>query len=417
MRRRTSGVGPRGTVLVLGHRGGVGRAFVHLLACRPEGRALAARIDPLLLLDAEPAYGREVLPPRLTNARELPPDRITSAEHVAFWLERCEVDQVIDLAGVCTLDCIRVCEAFGVDLLTAGVQEWPGHPASLAELMAGLLDSARGAMPNTSCLIGAGMNPGVVNALALCAIDRLARRAGVERRALEQDVHALLVTENDTTRERDGDGDTSAFAVTWSPTHALEELLATQALVMRGGRIADAGHAPRAARYRARCKDAAVDGLIVPHEEVVTLGTRLPHAEVAFLYRLPPAARQALSAHPGRTQVEHWTTRKLYPPYTRALDGSDCVGVLLCTRSHGELWLGFDTDVETGLAHGTNATQLQVAVGVLAGWQQLGSVSGIHFVEDLDVRAYCTLVEAILGPAHEVYDPDARAQPLAGRRV
>lgn len=69
------------------------------------------------------------------------------------------------------------------------------------------------------------------------------------------------------------------------------------------------------------------------------------------------------------------------------LTGQDRVGVLLCSRRFGELWMGFATDMTAGLSMWTNATQLQVAAGVLAGWSQLGRRKGIHFVEDLDSGA------------------------------
>jgi homospermidine synthase len=89
--------------------------------------------------------------------------------------------------------------------------------------------------------------------------------------------------------------------------------------------------------------------------------------------------------------------------------------VLLCSRRFGELWLGFDTDVGAGLALGTNATQLQVAAGVLAGWTQLGRRVGIHFVEKLDWQGFLGVVGEVLGPTVVVHDPTAVPLALADR--
>jgi hypothetical protein len=159
-----------------------------------------------------------------------------------------------------------------------------------------------------------------------------------------------------------------------------------------------------------------VEGLVVPHEELVTLGHRFPTLELAFVYRLPPAARTFLAAPPPGDPLAHPTAR-LYPPHTTALDGRDRVGVLLGSRRFGELWLGYDTAVEQGLRFGTNATELQVAAGVLAGWEQLGRVAGVHTVEDLDGARYLAHVDAILGPPVVVHDPHAPVTPLPARRV
>jgi homospermidine synthase len=113
---------------------------------------------------------------------------------------------------------------------------------------------------------------------------------------------------------------------------------------------------------------------------------------------------------------EQWQTRQLCPPWTRNLAGRDRVGVLLCSRRFGELWVGLDTGMESGLRMGTNATQLQVAAGVLAGWSQLGIQKGVHFVEDLDCRQFVATACEVLGPPVIVHDADAAPRALADRR-
>jgi homospermidine synthase len=92
------------------------------------------------------------------------------------------------------------------------------------------------------------------------------------------------------------------------------------------------------------------------------------------------------------------------------------VGVLLCSRTFGELWCGFETDVAEGLRLGTNATLLQVAAGVVAGWAQLHDAEGVRVVEQLDTRAYLRDVAALLGAFRVVHDPHAPFTPLADRR-
>jgi len=156
--------------------------------------------------------------------------------------------------------------------------------------------------------------------------------------------------------------------------------------------------------------------MLVPHEEIVTLAERFPSIEIGFVYELPLAARRALQRHAGLPDLAAWPTRKLYPPHATALEGYDRVGVLLVTRCFGELWLGFQTDVRDGLRFGTNATELQVAAGALAGWNRLGERQGIHCVEELDPHAYLATVTSILGPYRVVHDPNAPPRLIEERR-
>src|SRR5690606_7757152 len=138
------------------------------------------------------------------------------------------------------------------------------------------------------------------------------------------------------------------------------------------GAPAEMDHPPYAGAYRVRCGDCLVDGMLVPHDEVVTLGWRHPTVEVGFVYRLPPATRAFLADLPP-DDPSKFPVLRLYPPHLRErLVGRGCVGVLLCSRRYGELWLGFRTDASEGRRWGTNATELQVAAGVVAGWRMLG---------------------------------------------
>ncbi|ABE64724.1 hypothetical protein Nham_4066 (plasmid) [Nitrobacter hamburgensis X14] len=145
------------------------------------------------------------------------------------------------------------------------------------------------------------------------------------------------------------------------------------------------------------------------------LSRLLSRVEIAFIYQIPLAARRALDAHPERRSTDEWRLHRLFPPFSSTLAGHDRVGVLLCSHRFGELWLGFDTDVSAGLALGTNATQLQVATGVLAGWTQLGIREGIHFVEKLDWQGFLRVVREVLGPTVIVHDPTAVPLMLADR--
>ncbi|HEY0971049.1 MAG TPA: hypothetical protein VGE02_08790 [Gemmatimonadales bacterium] len=403
--------------LLIGCNGGVGNAVLSLLENSEPGRLLRQRFDDILLADRVLPHA----PLPLSSGTLLPPTTISTADDLARLVAGHGVTQVVDLSSIDTVDCTRACDELGADFMCTSVEEWPGRGSiPTDDAIARLLPPRRDALPHRSHLVGSGANPGIVNALVFAAIEALADIVGVEPTAEALDLHSILITEEDTTEERGwepGSDDDAPFAMTWSPLHCLEELFEPRAFAARDGRVVGLGHAPTERLYRARCGDRMIDGMAVPHEEIATLARRFPGQEIAFIYRLPPAARRALAEHAGKYPVESWPLRRLCPPWATALTGEDRVGVLLGSRRHGELWLGFETGMEAGLALGTNATQLQVAAGVIAGWTQLGRRRGIHFVEDLDWRAYLDAASAVLGPPVMVHDPAAREEHLEERAL
>ena len=354
----------------------------------------------------------------LRNGVVLPPTTIDSAETLGRVVQEHGITQVVDLSSVDTVDCTRVCEEIGADFLCTSVEEWPARGSlTTDQAIARLLPPHRPDLTACSHLVGSGANPGIVNALAFAAMEAFAERAGVEPTTQALDLHSVLITEEDTTTERHSVYAEDVFPMTWSPEHCLEELFEPRAFSARSGKVVNVGHRPTDRWYRARCGERLIEGMLVPHEETKTLARRLSDVDIAFIYRLPPAAIEALRAREDQGGRPRWRGHRLFPPHARDLLGHDHVGVLLCSRQFGELWMGFETEVSEGLAFGTNATQLQVAAGVVAGWTQLGGKKGFHFVEDLDWRAFLGIASEILGTPSVVHDPEAPVLRLAERAV
>lgn len=404
---------PPRNALLLGCHGGVARALLALLEHSAPGRRLSAQLDALFLVDREPPSH----PVLLHGSTLLRPMTIASPEDLAGLVRALRISEVIDASSIDTVDSVRVCDRLGAHFLCTSVEEWAGQPSvPTDQAIARLLPPNRPALGERSHLIGAGANPGIVNALVFAGMDAFARRVGVAATPEALDLSGVLITEEDTTVDLGSPPSDEVFAMTWSPAHCLEELLEPSAFVARNGRIEHLGHAPTRAVYRARCGDAVIEGMAVPHEEIATLALRLPAVEIGFVYRIPEAAALPLARHPDRPPAA-WRTRRLCPPWTEAIAGKDRIGVLLCSRRFGELWIGFETDVAMGLQYGTNATQLQVAAGMLAAWMQLGARSGVHFVEDLDWEAFVCVAQEVLGPPLVVHDPLAPSLSLAERRL
>lgn len=389
-----------------------------LMARHPMGRHFADELEALWLLDAAEDLDPVQLP---DGARPLPSGRVSDAGDLTRLIEARDIDVVVDLAGLGALDCARACGERGVDYLCTSLENWPEAVPDRTAAHRRQLLHARNLLPHNrpalegSALVGSGMNPGLVSALVETGLQRFATRVhAADETVSALDIYAIALTEVDTTTCDDLPA--GVFPMTWSPQLCLDELFEPVTMMTIDGEPVELGHAPHEALYRARCGDRLIEGYMVPHDELVTLGHRFPEVELAFIYRLPPQAQAYLEA----TRVadpEAVDVTSLEPAVSGPVHGRDRMGALLCSRRYGELWVGFDTDVDQGIVYGTNATELQVAAGVIAGWRQLGRVHGLHTVEELDPGALLDDAQSILGPVVEHHDPHAPIMSLRARRA
>ncbi|NVB42338.1 homospermidine synthase [Pseudenhygromyxa sp. WMMC2535] len=411
-------------ILILGAAGGVASATLALLERHPRGRALLGAGDQLLLVDDNVPNADDDLRalPRPANARWLPPQRVDTGEDLAALVREHRVDEVLEFAEVGTWACVEACASEGASYLSTAYDVWPaeappGSPRAQTMIRARELFDPPDVHAGVH-LVCMGMNPGLINLVVAAGMRELAERSGRAPSLIDLDLHAILFTEVDsTTTEGPLPPADERFACTWSPWSCLTELLEDHSMITVDGESRSLAHRPHEARYQARCGHEQIEGFLVPHEELVTLGAMYPLVELGYIYRLPPAAMASLRQVPERGP-EQWPTARLYPPARSDLRGSNRLGALLCSRSLGELWIGWDTPVERALPLGTNATLLQVAAGVVAGWTLARELEpGIWLPEELDSQRLLALAQELLGPLEVIWDPHAPARALSERRV
>ncbi len=422
----------RSTTLVLGAGGGVAWAFFALLDRDAilRGRALERR---WVLVD------RGARPPGFAAATAfLSPLECWHCdvrnEHDLEALVRAHaVDEVLDLAGIDTyalIGCADRCGArsIGTCFETEFEPAPPTAPHERALTAAtALLPHLRPRELSHPHVLCAGMNPGLIELVALEAVERFCADAdSVHVAQSHGEIDCVLLTEHDASHGPE-DGHT------WSPHHCDLEVREPVAGWALNGTPVWQTHAVIGESYRARCGALEIDGWLVPHDEVITLSQRLPGIAVAYLYQLSPRVRskylQSSAAErqdgegkdEGKTEERGGTdydVARAYPPWGSVPAGHNRVGALVVSQARGELWLGWTTAHEVAAALGTNAIQLQVAVGVASVWEVLGELSpGAHCVGELDRVSLLRRASEHLGPLEVVRDPDASFRSLADRRA
>ncbi|RMG62166.1 MAG: hypothetical protein D6709_12525 [Chloroflexi bacterium] len=398
-RYRTSRLPPG--LLILGASGGVAQALLQLL---PEYRH---EFGELVLMDGR----RGVTDSPFLDHRAL---RYTFIEHhldirradaeLAPICTRHAIGIVLDLTDARSLPILKATHRAGASYINTMLND---ERFTVPEQHAQIL-SCRAEFANRPHLLCTGMNPGIVNHWVSQAIVRHGRP------------HEIAFFEFDSSAPADMPPHECAPFITWSRKEFLHEIAEEP-----GGRLSDGGEIewlrpnalshpvdmrPHLAPIVAR--SSYPRGMLLLHEEVVTLGRRF-NLPASFTYGIHPASLAALRSSWLSNDRLTVADLLLADNVTVPLAGSDLVGV----------WLKYDDrDVRIfNVMHnrdlrGTNDTYRQVAVGVLAGIRAMahGQIPcGVHFVEDLDSPVFAETVRThMVVQEHIVWKPQPEVQPV-----
>ncbi|MFC1465435.1 MAG: saccharopine dehydrogenase NADP-binding domain-containing protein [Candidatus Brachytrichaceae bacterium NZ_4S206] len=387
-------------LLILGASGGVAHALLQLLpAYRHEFGALVL-MDGRRCVTESPFLDHRAL--RYTFIEHHLDTRHADAE-LAPILARHAIKIVLDLTDARSFPILRATHRAGASYINTMLND---ERFTVPEQHAQIL-SCRAEFGSRPHLLCTGMNPGIVNHWVSQAITRHGRP------------HEIAFFEFDSSAPADMPAHECAPFITWSRKEFLHEIAEEP-----GGRMGYGGEIewlqPNALSHPVDMRQHLAPilerlnyprGMVLLHEEVVTLGRRF-NLPTSFTYGIHPTSLAALHASWLNNEPLTVESLLLADNVTIPLTGSDLVGV----------WLKYDDrDVRIfNVMHnrglrGTNATYRQVAIGVLAGLRALAhgqAPRGLHFVEDLDAPIFAETVRAhMIMQEHIVWKPPPEAQP------
>jgi homospermidine synthase len=390
-------------VMLLGGAGGIGSAFLNILALNDISASIIPHGTHLLVVDQ-----RDEIPisDRLKEkyvVSRVSGFSITNSAVLEKLLVEHGINALIEVADVETIQFVKVCTKLGVLYINSGYGVWPEvyereHPRCLMLVRA--MEIRRQVTNNgyRGVIMGSGMNPGIVNALVETGIQRMANLNCVNKKKLVADLKYIIFTEEDTTSIPESTFNHSEFPITWNPQHAYSEFTESSTGYVTQGKVKWIESKPLDCIFDVICNDKIITGMLVPHEEVVTIGEKYPNITSGFIYCIPPVSLRRLPT----VRDLKWIKPMLLVPKNYELQGYDTVGVLLQTQRFGSCWLGFKNYHHEAVCYDTNATLMQVAAGVLAGTSLLMKrFSSASVVEDLDYQAYLDIACKILGPIVE----------------
>jgi homospermidine synthase len=379
---------PDMVITILGSAGGVARAVLSLLndSARNANSPLHSVLSTcqLHLVDRKQKNDRyyNKLLPAFTGRFVSHQFSLTRIPRLRQHLKQTVTTLVIDVSWGDTVEILRCCNGLGVAYVNTALEntmidtyeeEYAGF--GLAERVK-ILEAARDDFTNTSAIIGSGMNPGVVQWMAL----------ELAKQNTGKPLLGCYVVELDNSFYADKSrAQPDTIYTTWSPECFLDEAILNHPMFVSQGTPVFLYDQVYALEFQVTLGPKRFYGSLMAHEEVLSLG-RLLHAESGFLYRVNDHTTDLIRNNLDKVDdLWDWEMEVLDP--TRApLEGSDLVGILLVYEDEEHFMYNEMHNQDVFNRFGVNATYFQVACGVYAGLASLlldPIPQGVYYVDEL----------------------------------
>ena len=378
----------RTVITVLGSAGGVAKAVLSLLnkAAQDSNDPIHAVIRncQLHLIDRKQKslrYYRNLLP-ALAKSFVLHQFHLQNLQRFREHLRQTGTNIVVDVSWADTVDILRCCNALGVRYANTALEStvvdenWErskGFPL-LERVM--IFEKNRPDFTNTTAIICSGMNPGVVQWMALELMKQNPGRTPLGCYVVERDTSFYA---NKALADKD------TLYTTWSPECFLDEAILSLPMFMSHRTPVFLQDTPYALDFKVSLGKTKFKGSLMPHEEVYSL-CRLYDMEGGFIYRVNDHTTTLIRDKLDSIDDVWDLDMVVLDPADGALKGEDLVGVLLVYEEKEHYMFNVKSNREVFARYGVNATYFQVACGMYAALATLlldTIPPGVYCVDDL----------------------------------
>jgi homospermidine synthase len=296
-------------------------------------------------------------------------------------LQKTKTKLVIDVSWADTIEMLNCCNEVGVYYLNSALENTKvdedeslyGFP--LAERYIRFKDSKK-SFTSTKAIVCSGMNPGIVQWMALKLMKETQDKKPISCYIVEHDdsffADKTLIKPN-------------TIYTSWSVECFLDEAILSYPMFTHHHLQHYFYEDVYAMEFKVRLGEKEFYGCLMPHEEVITLG-ELFDMEIGFIYRVNEYTTELI-----RNNLDHvddlwdWPQQVIDPDVGR-VEGEDLVGVLLVYEDMEKFMYNVMKTSEIYPKYKTNATYFQVACGIYAGLASLildDIPLGIHYVDEL----------------------------------
>ncbi|KNY30280.1 S-adenosylmethionine decarboxylase related protein [Pseudobacteroides cellulosolvens] len=359
---------PKTVISILGSSGGVAKALLSIF-----NKVIQDQSDPIQpimknskihlidLKQKDELYYRQYFPVLMGQA-SLHQFDANKTSVLKKHLKQTKTTLVIDVSWADTVEVLKCCDELGILYINTALENTSVDENEDIERFTLLeryriFEENKGGFVNTSAIIGSGMNPGVVQWMALEIMKKLP----------DMKPKACYIVERDNSFFVDKTlADKDTIYTTWSPECFLDEAILNFPMFIKQ-------HTPLLMykevyelEFKVTLGPNQFYGCLMPHEEVLTLG-KLYDMEIGFIYRVNDHTTELIRNNIENTDIFWTSPNKVLDPAEAFLEGEDLVGVLVVYEDQEAYMYNVLSNQDIYSQFGVNATYFQVACGIYAG--------------------------------------------------
>ena len=360
------------TITILGSGGGVAKAILSIF-----NQSVVDKNDPihqilintkLYLIDMKQKnmeYYTNLFP-NLKDKLNLLQFDLNEVNKLKKHLKTTNTRIVIDVSWADSIQMLECCNNLGIYYINSALENTMvdedeslyGFP--LAERFH-RFEEKKETFTNTKAIIGTGMNPGVVQWMAIKLM---------KDNPNDKPLACYIIEHDNSFYKNKKLIEPKTIYTSWSVECFLDEAILSYPMFVRHHLPLYLYEEVYAMEYKVKLGNKEFSGCLMPHEEVLTLGN-LYDMELGFIYRVNEHTTELIRNNLANVDdLWNWN-QQLLDPELGEIEGEDLVGVLLVYEDREKFMYNVIKSSEVYPKFKTNATYFQVACGIYAGFASL----------------------------------------------
>jgi homospermidine synthase len=292
-----------------------------------------------------------------------------------------ETSLVIDCSWADTVDMLRICDELSINYINTAFENTMIDENELFEGF-GLIEryyifeKNKDNFKNSTAIICSGMNPGVVQWMALDLI---------KKNPDKQPLGCYIVEHDNSFYVDKSLADKKTIYTTWSTECFLDEAILSYPMFLKHQMPLFLYEEVYDIEFKVSLGDKSFTGCLMPHEEAITLG-KMFDMETGFIYKINDHTTELIRANLDHIDDLWQWDMEVLDPAIKELEGEDLVGVLVVYEDKEEFMYNVLSNKDVFAKYKVNATYFQVACGIYSAIATLlldNLPQGIYYVDEL----------------------------------